>query len=853
VSPTCHHSRSGGRLVRKHRLAFAAPICFSRRVIATLDLNGTWKLRWADGQRGRMEYHLRDQIDPARCLDAQVPGEIHLDLWRAGRIADPYVGTNCLAARWVEEFLWSYRREFTAPATALKARAWLMFEGLDYAATIFLNGVEIARHANFFHPCRVEVTGKLRRGANLLVVHIESGLFSVADKPLGGLQRVADHALHKAMWLRKPQCQFGWDWSQRLVNVGIHKPVRLEWTADPVRADQFVPLAELSADRQTGTVRARWFVEGFRETRAELTVEMAGRKVTTPVTIKAGLAPIEAQLEITRPKLWWPVGHGSQPRYPVKATLRVAGKIVAERTAKVGFRHVRINQDPHPVKGRSFVVEVNGKPIFCKGGNFVPADMIFQRCDKRRYETLVARALEANFNLLRVWGGGLYESDEFYELCDARGILVWQEFIFACHKYPGTDKAFLDSVRAEATYNVRRLASHPSLIIWCGNNEMEWGAWDWKYDNSDWAYADYALFHHVLPRILAQEDPTRYYQPSSPYSPDKKDNPNADHTGDQHPWSLGFHDTDFRKYRLMECRFPNEGGCLGPTALPTMRACLPPGQQHAQSWAWQVHDNAVDSFTEPSAIDQFTTQWLGKDCRQMTIADYTYWGGLLHGEALGEYIHNFRRRMFDSAAAIFWMYNDCWPATRSWTVVDYYLRRTPAFHPVRRAMQPVTVVVAEQGADIVVFGINETSAPVTADLRYGLLNVAGGYPLDRRAPVTLAANASTPLASFKKSAWKTPRRTIAFALLERDGESLARHRLIRPFFKDLQWPPARVQVKVAAGRATFTSQTFVIGVCLDLDGERHLADNFFDLYPGIPYSIPWQSRTKPRVLYTGNL
>jgi beta-mannosidase len=824
-------------------------------MINIINLNGTWQLRWSDGVRGRPEYANREQTDPDRYIPARVPGEVHLDAWKAGWIPDPYVGTNCLAARWVEECVWSYRRHFAVPAAALRGRSWLVFEGLDLAATIVLNGVEVGRHNNSFHPCRIEVTGKVRRGRNLLTVHVEGGLFDVSEKPGAGYGSNSDQRLHKRHWLRKPQCQFGWDWSTRLINVGIHKPVRFEYASDPVRVDQLVPLAELSPDLATGSVRTRLFVEGLgkKPVRGTLTAELVGTgaKTRAPVEIKPGLNPCEARIEIRNPKLWWPVGHGPQNLYTVRVTLSVGGRKVGERTARIGFRHVRVNQDPHPKGGRYFVLEINGRKIFAKGGNFVPADMIFARLDRARYERLTDLALEANFNMLRVWGGGLYESDEFYELCDEKGILVWQEFIFACSKYPTIDEAFYNSVRAEAVHNIRRLARHASLVVWCGNNEMEWGNWHWGYDHGV-VLPDHALFHLTLPRLFSEEDPTRYYQPSSPYSPDGLD-PNRDDTGDQHPWAIGFGNTNFKEYRNLACRFPNEGGILGPTALPTMLACLPEGQRKIGSFAWQVHDNSVDSWGEPSYAHQILSNWLGHEIRDYTVEEFTYWGGLLQGEALREYCDNFRRRMFDSAAAIFWMYNDCWPATRSWTIVDYYLRRTPSFQPVRRALAPVSVVVAQEGGEVVVFGINETARTIRAELRYGVLSLAGGYPVDRRADVELPPNASTPLARFPVKEWKNPAKSAAFAMLTRGGNLLARNRLFLPFFKDLKWAPAKVRVRVENGRAVFESKAFAWGVCLDLDGETPLADNFFDVYPGVPYSIRWSGRKPPKVLRVGNL
>lgn len=364
---------------------------------------------------------------------------------------------------------------------------------------------------------------------------------------------------------------------------------------------------------------------------------------------------------------------------------------------------------------------------------------------------------------------------------------------------------------------------------------------------------DHAIYHHTLPRIVAAEDPGKYYQPSSPYSPDGQD-PTASDMGDQHPWDVGTFDCDFRKYRQMTCRFPNEGGIPGPTSLATVRQCLDGDRKPGlHSFAWQTHDIAVDTWTEPSVVDRYTDFWLGSDCRKMSLERYTYFGGLLQGEGLREYIDNFRRRMFDSSAAIFWMFNDCWPATRSWSIVDYSLRRTPAFWAVRRAMARINVVLAQVDDQIVVFGINETAEPLDAELRYGLMHLAGGYPLEKQRNVTLEANASTPLASFPHSTMKDPTGTLAFAVLHQDGRLLARNRYYEPLFKDLCWTRPEVSIHVDDGRASFKSPNFVWGVCLDLDGDSSLSDNIFDLYPNMEYTIPWPQSKTPRILFVGNL
>ncbi|HYE07861.1 MAG TPA: hypothetical protein VEL07_20255 [Planctomycetota bacterium] len=827
-------------------------------MLDTLDLGGAWRLTFTDHERfGRPGAVEKDRVDEYRYIDATVPGEVHLDAWRAGLIADPYVGTNALAARWVEECEWSYRRFIDVPAAACAGRAWLRFECLDLVARINLNGVEIATHANSFLPCRIDVTGKLKPGPNLLVVHLESGLYDAADKSASAYGASPAMKLSKRHWLRKVQSQAGWDWSPRLYNIGIQGPVRLEWTADAARLDRLVPLATISDDQRTGRLKARVFVEGLgtEAVAARVRVELPASRQSREIDIQAkpGLHAYEVELSVAGPRLWWPVGHGAQPLEAVVATLSVAGAEIGRDQRRIGWRSIAIDQSPHPEGGRHFIVVINGRRIFCKGGNFVPADIIRAAIDRKRYEALVDRALEANFNLLRVWGGGLYESDDFYDLCDERGILVWQEFIFACGRYPGNDERFYASVRDEATHQIRRLASHASLFAWCGNNENEWGYWEWGFHANGQAMPCHQLYHHLFPRLLGEEDPTRWYQPSSPWSPDHL-RPNRDDVGDQHPWSVGFAETDFRKYRAMTCRFPNEGGFLGPVSLPTTRDCLPDGQRRVHSWAWQAHDNSIASWhAHPTPTDAIPEQWLGRRLADMTLEDSIYWLGLVQGEALREYCENFRRRMFSSAAAVFWMYNDCWAATRSWTIVDHGLRRTPAFHPVRRALAPIALAVVADGAEIVVYGMNDTREAVAADLRCGVCRLAGGWPVDRRTRVTLAANASTALARFPAAEWTDVNASLACAMLEHDGRTIARARLVQPFFKELAWPAARPRVELKDGIATFTSDTFAWGVCIDLDGEAVIADNFFDLWPGVPYAIPWHDAQAPRIVRIGNL
>jgi beta-mannosidase len=364
-------------------------------------------------------------------------------------------------------------------------------------------------------------------------------------------------------------------------------------------------------------------------------------------------------------------------------------------------------------------------------------------------------------------------------------------------------------------------------------------------------YPDANLYFWLLPRTLKIEDPYKYYQPSSPWSPDF---PNADHTGDQHPWSIGFTDTDFRKYRPMICRFPNEGGCLGPVSLPTTLACLPEGpMRKIHSFAWQQHDNSIAWNGEPPPSDKQVAQYFGVNVDAgMAIEDFVYWGGMVQSEAYKDYIESFRGKMFDSASAIFWMYNDTWPVTRSWTIVDYCLRRTPSFWSVRRANAPVHIILAEDpDGGATVWGVNDTPDEFSGSVRFGVFGLSGGYGMDESVKVKLAPSARTKLGKIPGAAWSDPVRNAAFAWLSNEsGKEIARTRLFRPLPKDMQgWREPKVSVRVENGEAVFKSDAFVAGVCIDLNGETALADNFFDLFPGREHRIAWPFE-KPPVLFT---
>ena len=827
-------------------------------MLESLNLNGAWKIHGFDGQHGWPGTYCAESCDETLFIDAQVPGDVHMDLERAGTIADCNVGVNARAARWVEEEVWVYRKTFDAPAEASQQTAWLVFEGLDLDAVIYLNGEEIGRHANFFTPCRINVTGKVRQGTNTIAVRIDSGLYASAEKP--GLAYVPNlnDQLTKRHWLRKPQYCFSWDWNPRLITVGIWRGVRLEWATAP-RIDQVTVYPDLANDHSSATVNVRVFVDNPSSEPAPITVRalIAQTDAVAELKVEAppGVSRQDLALTIANPKLWWPRPHGDQPLYTVACEIEAAGKVVDQATRRTGIRSIRLNKDKHPETGDYFIVEINGRSVFCKGGNWVPADMMGARVDAERYHKLVELAADANFNMLRIWGGGLYADHAFLDACDEMGVMVWHDFIFACAHYPGDDWDFLNNVRAEMRHITRDLSPHPSLVVWCGNNEIDWLYTETEYPTMKHA-PDYAMFHRQIPKILSEEDPSRPYWPSSPYSEDfGKCNDYT--TGDQHPWYVSLFEgqADFWKYRDMNCRFPNEGGFLGAALPATMRQFLPEDQRKLRSAGWEFHENACN-YRIPPVVYQAVTQWLGWNPDEMALEDYLFYSGLLQAEALQEYIQNFRRRMFDSASAIFWMYNDSWPASHSWTIVDYYLRKRLSYHPVRRANAPVHIVTAVEGNKIVFFGVNDTPEQWDGKVEYGSFSLDASSGLMNTCDVALSPNSATLIDEMPL--WELEKLGVTSAgaygvLKDLRGYVRAQSKLFLAPFKDLEFAPPDITIERDFRTAVFSSPTFVWGVCLDTDGDANPPDNVFDLLPGIKYAIPWpEDKPLPTVQRCGS-
>ncbi|MBP5273846.1 MAG: hypothetical protein ILO36_02785 [Abditibacteriota bacterium] len=780
----------------------------------SVSLNGPdWLINYYDGQYGNWRGAVLPDASSEGFMPAEVPGDIHLDLQRTGRLPDPYYGENVLTHRWVEEMVWVYRKTFSVSETDAKRYSRLVFLGLDTHAFIYLNGEEIGFHNNCFSPCMIDVSGKLKAGENLLAVRIDSGLYYSYDKTRkysGGNAFISTNR----PWIRKPQYQFSWDWNPHLVNVGIWKGVSLEFS-DGVFLSQISMNVDIADDHKKGFVQVNAFVynPGKSAVKGVLRAATKGAEASHEYDFAPGTGKYSVLLTVDGPQLWYPAPDERQPLYEVTCEV-IAGDTLVSDKRNTGFRKVEIDRSPHPVKGDYFVLNVNGEQVFAKGGNWVPQDMIGAAVDRGRIRECVRLAAEANFNLLRIWGGGYYADHDFLDACDEMGLLVWHDAIFACAQYPAEDPDFMANVTEELTYQVRELSNHPSLGVWCGNNELDWLT-------TRVTAPDTAIYLRKLPRIIDEEDPTKPYWPSSPYSEHGWD-PNEFTTGDQHPWEVSLGGGDFynyHKYRNYDCRFPNEGGVLALSDIEDLKRYIPEDRLSAFSRDMILHDNAF-GFKEPD----FLKYWTGLDPEKISLKDYGILSGAVQSDALYEYISNFRGRMFDSASAVFWMYNDSWTACRSWTIVDYYLNKRQAYHPVRRAFEPVNVFPVLQDGMIRIVCVNDTPRDYFGKLVYGKFNTA---EIESRREISVMIPARGKIVADE---WYSDERAVYTILDNKLQNALTFRRQC-----ELDFGALSVDIKANGDEIVFVSDRYVWKVYLP--SECMPEDNMFDLLPGIGYTV----------------
>lgn len=795
-----------------------------------LDLGGAWDLR-------------RDGDEEA--IPAQVPGCVHTDLLAAGKIEDPFVRDNESRLQWVGETEWVYRRDFEAPARLLEhERVLLRCHGLDTLATVTLNGVEVARTEDMFRTYEFDVKPLLRPGANHIEVRFASPIPVIEARQAarripswGGPLEVKGRC-----WVRKEPCNFGWDWGPTLVTAGIWRPIELVGFDGARLGDLHVRQDHSAAGSVGLDVRAGIEGEPPAGLQVAVRVSFEGRTVAEE-TAPVGESGAAVALRVEEPRLWWPNGMGEQPLYTVRAELRdAAGEVLDAREQRIGLRTLRL--DRHDDEwGESFQFVANGVPFFAKGANWIPADTFATRMTRERYEDLLHSAAAANMNMLRVWGGGIYEEDAFYDLCDELGICVWHDFMFACSTYPTFDEGFMENVRAEAEDNVRRLRHHPSIALWCGNNELEQGlvgdAW------SDWqmSWEDYGrLFDRMLPEVVGALDPERDYWPCSPHSPrgDRRDHSNAA-WGDAHLWDVWHGKKPFEWYRTCQHRFVSEFGFQSFPEPATVLGYTAPEDRNVTSYVMEHHQRSGIGNT---TIMTYMLDWF----RLPTQFEMTLWlSQILHGMAMKYAVEGWRRNMPRTMGALYWQLNDCWPVA-SWASIDYHGRWKALHYMARHFFAPLMVSGVEDAGQgtVEVHVTNDHRDARPLRLAWTVTDLAGTVVTEGGKEILAPAGGSEKVETLDLRAPLAehgPRRLLVWLELFAGDERVADNLVLfaRPKHLELAGDPGlsptAEELEPGRFRVTVASKRPALWAWLELPGDAVYSDNFVHVRPGRPAAI----------------
>ena len=702
-------------------------------------------------------------------VPATVPGTVHTDLLAAGLIVDPYLDANEHLLAWIGQADWSYATTFDWRPDG-HDRHELVFAGLDTVATVLLNGEVVAETRNQHRTYRVGVDGRLREGSNDLEVRFGSPVVYADAQSLAlGSRPHVNHHPYNA--IRKMACSFGWDWGLDTATSGIWKPVTLEsWSS--VRLASVRPV--VTVDGARGVVDVHLDLEragaSVGDAAAPVTVRATVGDVTQEARVEPGADSVVVQVVVDDPELWWPRGHGGQPLHDVTVSVtgggdgdagrassggdgdgvdatrassgdgEPAGDVLDAWSSRIGFRTVEVQVEPDEV-GTSFTVVVNGEPLWIKGANWIPDDAFPHRIGRDRYRDRIEQAEFGNVNLLRVWGGGIFESDDFYELCDERGMLTWQDFLFACAAYAEEDP-LRGEVEAEVRDNVTRLMTHPSLVLWTGNNENIWGhdewGWERRLDGATWGLGYYL---DLLPALVGELDPGRPYAAGSPWSGSVDVAQSDPDHGSVHLWEQ-WNRKDYPTYRDVVPRFVAEFGWQGPPTWSAMTRAIHDEPLTPESPGMIVHQKAMQGN------DKLTDGLLAHYRLPDEIEAWHWAMQLNQANAVQVALEHFRSHAPRCRGAVVWQINDCWPVT-SWAAVDGDGQRKPLLYAMRHAFADRLVTIQPRDGGLAVVVVNDSEEALAGPVTVRRVAYDGRVLASEQVSLTVAARdtATVPVPS----------------------------------------------------------------------------------------------------------
>lgn len=820
----------------------------------------------ASGQLATIQLHEGWRFKQARLTNwypATVPGVVHADLIDNKIIEDPFFKLNERSVQWIDKEDWMYETSFNVDAKELsRQNIQLVFEGLDTYADVYLNGQKILEADNMFLRWSADIKTILKGKDNKLEVYFHSPVkktmklwealpfqyrTSNDHSEIGGL---FDRKLR--VFTRKAGYHYGWDWGPRLLTCGIWRPVYIE-TWDNVRIENthFIQ-KEVSQKKAVISTKIEInSVDNFKNVLIRISDAENGKLIASKkCDLSKGLNTIDLGFTIKNPVLWWSNGLGKAHLYQFKTTLTIGEQTMAETTDRIGIRSIRVVKESDQW-GKSFYFELNGVPVFAKGANYIPADNLLTRVGPENYRKIIQNAVEANMNMLRVWGGGIYENDIFYDLCDENGLLVWQDFMFACSVYPA-EGALLENMRQEAIYNVKRLRNHACLAIWCGNNEnldalVNWG-WLDNYKKQNPAYAELIWkqyedqYHKMLPEVIAEHNPQVFYLPSSPFT---DYDGRVDITdGDIHYWEAWKKGLPISIFAEEKSRFFSEYGFQSFPDFETVK------KYASDSADWNIYSDVMmwhqrGGMHANRIIEKCTLYEYGQP---KNFVSGLYLSQLLQADAIKIAIESHRRDMPYCMGSLYWQLNDCWPVA-SWSGTDYYGRWKAMHYFVKKAFNPVLVSPVLKNDSLLVYIVSDKLKNVRAELNLKLLTLDGEMITTNTRMLDIPANSSKIYYTNQLSELLQGNdRSDVFihVALTTDNETVE-NILFAEAQKYIHWKDSKLKVCISeiknGFKVTVSSECLVRGVHLSItdDIDSRFSDNFFDVLPGRTVEISLNS------------
>lgn len=795
---------------------------------------------------------------------ATVPGVVHTDLLQNKIIEDPFFRLNERGLQWIDKEDWVYETCFTLAADMMrKENMELVFEGLDTYADVYLNDECILKADNMFRRWSIPVRQYIREENNILKVYFHSPVKIDVPKwdalpyqyPASNDQSENGGLFNKkiSIFARKAGYHYGWDWGPRLVTSGIWRPVYIRAWSDLRINDVFIEQKEVGAGR--AVIAGHVELDADKDMNGVLvtiTDEVTGRVLGEwQADLKRGTNRVTVDFVLHKPKLWWSNGLGEPFLYRFRTDIIAGGELLDSKTERVGIRSLKVVHQPDK-DGHTFYIELNGRPVFAKGANYIPSDNFLPRVTPENYKRTILDAAGVNMNMLRVWGGGIYENDVFYDLCDEYGIMIWQDFMFACSMYPA-EGALLDNIHQEAVDNVKRLRNHACIALWCGNNECQdaWLGWGWKCEierqNKEYAdkiWAQYRQQYHVtLPGVVREYAPGTFYWPSSPFAFEREMSGTTD--GDRHYWSVWHGKAPISDYDSEKSRFFSEYGFQSFPEFESVKRYAPyPEDWDIRSEVMMSHQRGGDH-----ANGLIETYLLNEYKKPRDFRAFLYMNHVLQGDAIKTAIESHRRQMPYNMGTLFWQHNDCWPVA-SWASRDYYGRWKAQHYYVRKAYDDILISSVVEGDDLKVYAVSDRLENTSGRLQLQVCQFDGTVVHHWDKSVGISGNDSrvcfsAPLAKLLEGA---DRGTVYVRVDYTDKSGRVYHNnYCLGKQKDMDYPKVDLQTEVRSIEGGYevmvSADKFARAVCLSVaDNESVYSDNYFDVQP--KSSVQVQVRTR---------